>query len=141
VSDRVASDHASVTTHDARIVRSGGTRRPCVRVLDDDVPTEDYVRVVCGGREYHGRFTTDSEGVVLRGLYDNRRIARDPGDAENRLVEWLEALDLDFGRMLACDEIETGFLYGLREPGRRVVYEATEAPKQSLADIAENLDG
>jgi hypothetical protein len=141
MADRVASDNPSVTTHDARVVRAGGTRRPCVRLPADAVATDDYVRVVCDGREYHGRFVADSEGIVLRGLYDNRRIAREDRDAPNRLVEWLDAADVEIGRMIACDEIESGFLYGLRKPGERVVYDATESPDSSLADIARDLDG
>jgi hypothetical protein len=33
-----------------------------------------------------------------------------------------------------------GYAYGLREPGKRVVYEPVERPDSSLADIAESLE-
>jgi hypothetical protein len=139
--DRVPSDHPSVRTYRAEIARSGGTRRPCVRPVESvpDLADGDLIRLVLDGTITHARVVVDATGLVLRGAYDNRRLARDPGTAENRLVEWVERSDREIGSAVDLDEIDPGHLYGLREPGDRAVYEAVETPDDSLASIAENL--
>jgi len=48
---------------------------------------------------------------------------------------------VEFGQSVLVDVIEPGFKYGLREPGQRAFYDATESPDGNLADIAEQLDG
>ncbi|MFB6155104.1 MAG: hypothetical protein ABEJ22_04355 [Haloferacaceae archaeon] len=140
--DSVPSDHPSVRTYRAEIARSGGTRRPCVRPVEtvDALGDGDLFRLVLDGETYHARATEDARGLVLRGAYDNRRLARSPGDAENRLVEWVADAGLDVGSALDLDEVEAGYQYGLRAPGDRAVYEVTRKPKDSLASIAERLE-
>jgi len=139
--DRVPSDHSSVRTYRAEVTRSGGTRRPCIRPVDSvpDLADGDLIRLVLDGTTSHARVVTDATGLVLRGAYDNKRLARDPGTAENRLVEWVERSDREIGSAVDLDEIEPGYLYGLREPGERVVYETVRKPDDSLSSIAETL--
>lgn len=155
--ERLPSDHASVRTVRGRIERSGGMRRPCLRLpADIDVAPGDYVRVVLDGDQYHARVRDDSDGVVIRGAYDNRRLARDPESdvrdaaagesgadpqvATNRLVEWFEGADLSYDSAVEVDEVVPGFLYGVRVPGARTVYAVPREPDDSLSSIAERLD-
>ena len=138
--DSVPSDHDSVVTRRAKMVRSGGTRRPCLRLPDDvDVAGGDLIRLVLDGSTRHARVEADATGRLVRGAFDNRRLARSGGDGTNRLVEWADAHDRGPGSAVELDEVEAGFLYGLRVPGERAVYEATESPDDSLASIAESL--
>jgi hypothetical protein len=142
VSDRVASDGDAVTIYRARLARSGGTRRPCLRLPDEvSLTAGDTVRLVLDGDGYHARVEGDDEGTLIRGAYDNRRLARTGGEGDNRLVEWVRGTDLETGRSVEFDEVTPGYLYGLRVPGTRAVYSVTEKPDSSLASIAENLDG
>lgn len=138
---RVASD--AVPTHGATLVRSGGTRRPCLRLPDDvDLAAGDIVRLVLDGTEYHARVGEDARGRLVRGAYDNRRLAREDGrEGENRLVEWVDGIDRGPGDSVEFDVVTAGDRYGLRVPGRRAVYTVSRTPKDSLASIAESLDG
>jgi hypothetical protein len=141
VAERVPSDHPSVTTHRTRLERSGGTRRPCLRLPDaTGAAAGDVVRLVLDGDEYHAPVTGDSSGLVVRSAHDNRRMARER-DGTNRLVEWAAAAGRDPGDAVELDEVVDGTLFGLRVPGHRAVYTATEPPSDSLSDIAESLDG
>jgi hypothetical protein len=142
VSERVPSDHASVTTYRATIARSGGTRRPCLRLPDEaDVEAGEFVRLLLDGTHTHARVDEDASGRFVRGAYDNKRLARNPGEGENRLDEWCEETGRGPGSAVELDEIDAGFCYGLREPGVRTVYRVPKRPNQSLADIAERFGG
>ena len=142
MSDRVASDGDAVTTYRARLARSGGTRRPCLRLPDDvAVDAGDLIRLVLDGTEYHARVEGDAEGALIRGAYDNRRLARADGEGSNRLVEWVRGTDRETGQSVDLDEVTPGYLYGVRVPGRRAVYTVTRQPDSSLSSIAEGLDG
>jgi hypothetical protein len=139
VAERVPSDHASVTTYRAHLQRSGGTRRPCLRLPDGVAAADgDVVRLVLDGTEYHATVTSDTKGRVVRGAYDNRRMARDREGA-NRLVEWADSVDRGPGDAVELDEVVAGTLYGVRVPGVRTVYTATETPRDSLRSIADSL--
>lgn len=143
--DRVASDNPGVETVDATLARHGGTDRPKVTVPADaaaDLP-ESVVRLVLDGSEYCARFAppVTGDGLELRGAYDTPAAVRDPGDAPNRLVEWVDSVGLDASRTVHLDVVEPGFRYGLRAPGERAVYDATGTPDEGLAAIAERLDG
>lgn len=141
MSDRVASDGEAVTTYRARLARSGGTRRPCLRLPDEAaVDAGDVIRLTLDGDEYHARVESDAEGHLLRGAFDNRRLARTDGEGENRLVEWVRAVDRETGQSVDLDEVTPGYLYGLRVPGQRTVYSVTRQPDSSLSSIAEGLD-
>ena len=139
--DRVASDGEALTTYRARLARSGGTRRPCLR-LPDEVALDggDLIRLVLDGTEYHARIESDAEGFLLRGAYDNRRLARADGEGENRLVEWVRGTGRETGQSVDVDEVTLGYLYGVRVPGERAVYTITRQPDSSLSSIAEGLD-
>jgi hypothetical protein len=142
VPDRVASDGEAVTTYRARLARSGGTRRPCLRLPEDVAVTPgDTIRLVLDGTEYHATVEGDADGPVVRGAYDNRRLARADGEGENRLVAWVRDTDRETGESVDLDEVTPGYLYGLRVPGRRAVYRLTRQPDSSLSSIAEGLDG
>ncbi|WP_144906212.1 DUF7112 family protein [Halobellus captivus] len=140
MSERVPSDHDSVRSLRASLARSGGTRRPCLRLPDGAVVEEgDYIRLLLGGLTTHARVVADASGLLLRGSYDNRRLAREPRDGENRFTEWCETHDRGPGDAVELDELDPGFCYGLREPGERVVYDVPRRPNQSLHHIASNL--
>ena len=153
---RVPSDDASVASIRATLARSGGTRRPCVRLPGDDdldgrvesgscsslgVEDGDLVRLVIDREEYHARVVADANGRLIRGAFDDRRLARTPGEGENRLTAWLAEHGRDPGDAVVLDVVVSGDQYGLRLPGDRTVYDARRGPRSSLADIAEDIDG
>ena len=139
--ERVPSDHPSVTTFRAHLRRSGGTTRPCLRLPDDAaVAADDPIRLVLDGDECHAPVTADTRGLVVRGAYDNRRMARER-EGTNRLIEWADAVGRGPDDAVELDEVVPGTLYGLRVPGVRAVYAATETPRDSLSAIAESVDG
>ncbi|SDZ95830.1 hypothetical protein SAMN04488065_1427 [Haloplanus vescus] len=141
MSDRVASDGEAVATYRARLARSGGTRRPCLRLPDDiDIEAGTIVRLVLDGTEYHARVESDAQGALIRGAYDNRRLARSDDEGTNRLVEWVRDTDRETGQSVDFDEVTPGYLYGVRVPGKRAVYTVTRQPDSSLSSIAEGLD-
>ena len=152
---RVPSDDEGVASIRVSLARSGGTRRPCVRVPADDdlakrvesgscealsLTSEDVVRVVIDRKERYMPVTADSDGRLIRGAFDNRRLARETGEGANRLVEWLSDHGREPGDSIVLDVVVSGELYGLRIPGERTVYEANRGPQSSLADIARDLD-
>ncbi|WP_435145497.1 DUF7112 family protein [Halobaculum sp. P14] len=141
--DRIASDADSVDTYRAHLARSGGTRLPCLRVPDDAAVADgDEIRLVLDGDERHAEVTADSSGLVVRGAYDNRRLLRERGgDADNRLVEWCRDHDREPGDAVDLDEVDPGYLYGLRVPGDRVVYTVRGRPDENLQRIADSLLG
>jgi hypothetical protein len=139
VTDRVPSDHSSVSTFRTRLARSGGTHRPCLRVPDETPLSGDtVVRLVLDGRAAHAPVDEDARGRLVRGAYDNRRMARERAGT-NRLVEWTRENDCDPGDAVELDEVTPGHLYGLRVPGTRTVYEPTGPPDDSLSAIADRL--
>lgn len=153
---RLPSDDESVASVRVHVARSGGTRRPCVRLPDDGdldryvesgacdalgLSDGDLVRLVLDREEYHARVERDANGRLLRGAFHNRRLARTPGEGENHLVAWLTENGREEDDPLLLDVVVAGDLYGLRLPGERTVYTAQRGPKSSLADIAEDLDG
>ncbi|MCO8267193.1 DUF7112 family protein [Haloferax prahovense] len=138
--EQLPSDHPSVQTFRANIARSGGTRRPCLRVPDGVTAEDgDFVRLHLGGTAYHARLSADASGLVIRGAYDNKRLARTPNNGENRLVEWCREHDRADGDAVELDELDDGYQYGLRVPGVRQVYRVTERPNDSLSSIAEKF--
>jgi hypothetical protein len=76
---------------------------------------------------------------VIRGAYDNKRLARTPGEGENRLVEWCHDHDRGPGDAVELDELDDGYQFGLRVPGVRTVYRITQRPNDSLSSIAEKF--
>ncbi|QHS17531.1 DUF7112 family protein [Halopenitus persicus] len=153
---RITSDDESVAAVRTDVVRSGGTRRPCLRLPDDDalarrlesgdaealgVSDGDVIRLSFDRETRYARVDADSRGRLLRGAFDNRRLARSPGEGENRLLGWLRDHDRAAGDTVLLDVVVSGDAYGLRLPGDRSVYDVDAAPRGSLADIARDLDG
>jgi len=152
---RVPSDDESVASIRVDLARSGGTRRPCVRLPDDaelsdrvesgtceslSMEAGDLVRVVIDREEHYARVESDSRGRLLRGAFDDRRRARTVGEGTNRLAEWLADHDRVPGDVVVLDVVVPGEVYGLRIPGERTMYDAKRGPRSSLADIARDLD-
>lgn len=142
--ERVSSEDPSVRTFRARIERHGGTRRPRLALppaAADHVPA-GVVRLVLDGSRYHAdvREGRDGVGPAVHGAYDNARLARSPGEGENRLPGWLDGAGLEVGRSVQFDVVVPAFLFGARPPGTTAVYEAVEPPPSSLSSIAEGLD-
>ena len=142
MADRLPSDHDAVETHRATVSQVGRTGRPQVELPDAvSLDEGEVVRVALDGEAYHGRVESTLDGRrVFRRVVDNARLARE-GDGENRLNEWFDGVDVQFGGSVHLDVVTDGYTYGLRTPGSRVVYAATDAPDSSLTDIARNLDG
>ncbi|GCF14116.1 hypothetical protein Harman_20510 [Haloarcula mannanilytica] len=139
--DRVPSDHETIETHRVPVESVGRTDRPRV-VLPTalDLTDGDTVRLALDGDQYHAVVETnlDSEPVISH-VADNRRLARER-DGTNRLAEWIADSDVSLGGSAHLDVVTDGTEYGLRTPGKRVVYAATDGPDSSLSDIARNLD-
>lgn len=141
--DRVPSDHPSITTVRATLSKSGATSRPILELPTDgavDFPDEEVVRIVVDGTVRHAepRRPLTGDGLVVSGIYDTPEAAREKNGTD-RLGEWVADAPVSFGGSVLIDEVEPGFEYGLRAPGKRVVYDATESPHDSLANIAEDL--
>jgi hypothetical protein len=141
VSDRIPSDHEAVETHRATIEPVGRTDRPRVVLPSDcDLSADDIAVLTLAGTQYHARVeTTIDSDTVLTHAADNRRLARER-DGENRLVEWIETADVSIGGSAHFDVISAGHQYGLRKPGRRVVYTAVDPPDSSLSAIAREFE-
>lgn len=143
MTDRIPSDHESITshrTHREQVGRTGRPRIPLPAALD--VAVGDVIRLSLAGEEYHAQVTQSLDGGRdVRGAFFDARTARTDGEGENYLVEWAADAGLTPGDPLALDVVTPGYKFGLRRPGERVVYEATDAPSSSLSDIAQNLDG
>ena len=142
MSERVPSDHDAVDTHRVPVEAVGRTGRPRV-VLPDEVGLDDgdVVTLALDGDDYESRVETTLDGdLTVTHVADNRRLARER-DGANRLVEWVADSTVSVGGSVHLDVVTAGHQYGLRTPGTRVVYTATDAPDSSLSDIASDLDG
>jgi len=141
VPDRVPSDHATVETHRVPLESVGRTDRPQVRLPDGlDLSDGEVVRLALDGDTAHALVETDLDGDrVVRHAGDNPRVARER-EPPDRLAEWVEDGTVSTGGTVHLDVVTAGHAYGLRTPGERVVYTATDGPDASLADIAGELD-
>jgi len=143
VTDRVPSDHGTVTSHRTDLDEIGRTGRPRVPLPDAvDASVGDGVRLSVGGERYHARIEESLGGDPdLRGAFANARLARTSGEGRNHFRKWVEAAGLATGDAVLLDVVTDGYAYGLREPGTRAVYTPLEPPSSSLSDIARDLDG
>lgn len=141
--DRVASDHPSIDTVRAQVIRRGGTSRLAIELPASVADRVDpgNARLVLDGTEYRAPIT-DADGGrhVVAGAYHNARQARERSGTDH-LDAWLGANDVSPGRTVAFDVVVTGFRYGVRLPSESAVYDTSEPPDGGLRDIAENLDG
>lgn len=142
MSERVPSDHDAVDTHRVHIEAVGRTGRPRVVLPDGvDLRDGDTITLALDGDDYEARVETSLDGDrTVTHVADNRRLARER-DGENRLAEWVAQAGVSVDGSAHLDVVTEGHQYGLRTPGKRVVYTATDAPDSSLSDIASDLDG
>jgi len=143
MSNRLPSDSQAVDTARAELVRLGSARRQGIRLPEaasDELAAGDAIRLVFDGTEYHAIIAEDTRGLLIRGAYDNTRLARSTGEGENRLAEWLHELGRESGNSIEFDTVVDGEQYGLRAPGERAIYTVKQGPRSSLASIAEDLD-
>ncbi|HET7324449.1 MAG TPA: hypothetical protein VFJ06_08965 [Halococcus sp.] len=139
MTERVSSDHPTVETVRVTLSRYGRTRSRLSLPNDDRFPCTP-VRLVLDGDTYHAEIEAGRDGPEITGAYDNARLARER-TGDDRLEGWRAESNIDYGRSVLLDIVESGFLYGVREPGERAVYDAIESPDESLAAIARDLDG
>ena len=140
---RLPSDSEAVDTARAELVRLGSARRQGIRlpeVASETLAAGDAIRLVFDDTEYHAVVAEDTRGLLIRGAYDNKRLAKTTGEGENRLADWLRELGRESGNSVAFDTVVDGEQYGLRPPGERAVYTVKQGPRSSLASIAEDLD-
>lgn len=140
MAERLPSDHESVETHRVDVSRVGRTDRPRIELPADlAVAPGDVIECVLDGERSYARVETTIDGQpMVQHAADNRRLARE-GNGENRLPEWFADSDCSLDGSIHLDVVTPGHTYGLRTPGSRVVYTATDSPDDSLASIAEEL--
>lgn len=138
--NRIPSDHSSIVTIRARVERHGGGRR--LALPESTIAGEETTfRLILADRTCFARIDRSPDDAEwITGVYDSSRGADDPSQGTDRLGPWLEEHDRAPGASVELDVIEAGFLYGLRVPGTRTVYEAVGKPDDSLASIARNLE-
>jgi hypothetical protein len=140
VADRLPSDHEAIETRRVPVSRVGRTDRPRIELPEDlGVAAGDVIECVLDGERFYARVETTIDGQpMVQHAADNRRIAREV-DGENRFAEWFAESDCSLEGSVHLDVVTAGHTYGLRTPGSRVVYTATDTPDDSLASIAEDL--
>ncbi|MFB6297695.1 MAG: hypothetical protein ABEH56_04170 [Salinirussus sp.] len=142
MTDRIPSDHGAVTSHRTELGTVGRTRRPRIPLpaaLECDVG--DVIRLSLAGQDCRVQVTADLHGEPdVRGAYPNPRLARADGREEDELAGWLDDRGVTAGETLVLDVVTSGYGYGIREPGERVVYRAVDPPERGLADIARRVE-
>jgi hypothetical protein len=143
VTDRVPSDHETIASHRSHVESIGRTNRPRLPLPDAvDAAAGDVLRLSLEGDTYHAQVQESLDGGLdVRGAFDNARLARADDEGENRFAEWAAEVGLSAGDAVLVDVVTPGFKLGVRRPGERVVYDATDAPSSSLSDIASDIDG
>ena len=142
MSSRLPSDSDSVETTRAELIRLGSARRQGIRLPDsasDELAAGDLIRLVFDDTEYHSQIAEDTRGLLIRGAFENRRLARSSGEGKNYLAEWLRDLGRETGNSVEFDTVVDGEQYGLRAPGERAIYTVKQGPSSSLSSIAESL--
>lgn len=141
MTERLPSDHDAVESHRVTLSTVGHTGRPeLVLPAALDLAPDTVIRLSLEGAVAHAQIEETLRGEpAIRGAFDNRRLARTADAGEDRLGPWAEDAGLRSGDSVLLDVLTEGFAYGLRRPGRRVVYEAPDAPADSLSDIARDL--
>jgi hypothetical protein len=142
VSDRIPSDHTTVQSRRLNLSTVGRTRRHQLSLpADIDCDIEDVVYLSLEGDGVHAQVTAGLDGdPTIQGAFGTRQAARTQ-DGVNELRAWLDDHDLAEGDALVLDVLRTGYAFGLRRPGERVVYSPPDPPDSSLTDIARDLDG
>lgn len=143
MSDRIHHDHPSIDTVRGTLDRAGSTAHPKLVLPDEPLFPEGIVHITVDGQQYRARIDRSFEGVPeIRSVYDNARLVREGarGSSTNRLREWFEESDLEYGRSVHVDIIDPGHQYAIRRPGATAVYTVIPQPDQSLSEIADGLE-
>lgn len=143
MTERLPSDHDAVDSHRVHVETVGATGRRRVPLpAAVDATAGDVIYLSLEGDAVHAPIEETLAGdLAVADAFDNARLAGATDEGTDRLRAWLEEVGLGAGDPLLLDVLTPGYAYGLRRPGRRVVYAAVEAPPDSLADIARDLDG
>lgn len=140
--DRIASDHPSISTIRASVVRHGGRGRRIELSSDGAViPETGVIEVIVDGRRRFGRCRTIADTPSIVGLYDTRAAATGDIDGENGLTSVLTAMDRPSGGSVLIDVIEPCQRIGFRAPGESAVYDAVRSRDSTLDDIARKFGG
>jgi len=141
VTDSIPSDHDTVDSHRVELEGVGRTGRPQLPLpAAVDCVVGDVVELTVFGDRLYAEVVSDLAGeTAIEGAFANRRLARTQ-DGENLFRTALDERGFGPGTTLVFDVVTEGHAYGLREPGSRVVYEATDPSSSSLADIARSLE-
>lgn len=143
MADRLSSDHPSVRTVRATLSETAtGVQLSLPDEERDAFPVEEVVRVNLDGSERFASVERALTGAELSipGVYETPDGARDPRTATDLLPEWTDDHGVPSGGSVLIDVVEPEFYYGLRAPGETNYYDAVEPPKESLADIAKDLE-
>ncbi|MEY7848763.1 hypothetical protein AB7C87_06110 [Natrarchaeobius sp. A-rgal3] len=143
MADRISSDHPSVRTVRATCTETTTGVRLDVPTGDRDAfPADDVVRIVVDRDRLFGRAERALTGddLTINGIYETPDSARSPAGDVDRLAAWVDDSAVRVGGSVLIDVVEPEFLYGLREPGETVYYDAVEPPSDSLSEIARNLE-
>lgn len=140
VPEAIPSDHDTIDSHRIELAGLGRTGRAQLVLPDSfDCEPDDVVQLTLGESRYYAQVeSTLGEEPTIRGAFGNRRLAK-ATEGDDHLREWLAQRGYGPGDTLVLDVVTKGHHYGLREPGNRVVYEATDPPNDSLSDIADSL--
>jgi hypothetical protein len=141
VTERLPSDHDSIESHRVHLERVGRTSRTRVPLPADlSLAADDVVWLSIGGESAHARVEGSLAGEpAFAGAYENARLAR-TGEGTDHLRQWTERHDLTPGEPVWLDVLRSGYAYGLRRPGERVIYAPPDPPDDSLASIAADLE-
>jgi hypothetical protein len=141
VTDRIPSDHDAIDSHRVHISTVGRTRRRQVVLPTGlECSLDDLVFVSLEGEGRHAAVTANlNSEPTLQDAFVTRQLARTQG-GDDELGVWLDDNGLTDGDPLILDILRTGYAYGLRRPGERVVYSPPEPPDSTLQDIADSLD-
>ena len=140
MADRIVSDHPSIETKRATVSRHGGSGRR-LELPAGTVDSDRAVRVWLEGSLRYGRVARrfSESGCSVTGVFGSPTEANE-GSGEDLLDAWLTREGIGIGQSVLFDIVEPDYEYGLRTPGETVYYEPSEPPKQSLRDIASQLE-
>jgi hypothetical protein len=141
VTERVPSDHDAVESHRVHLSTVGRTSRFQLSLPEElSCESGDVVSLSLAGDQAYAEVETTLDGEpAIRGAFPDRNLARNR-DGRDEFDAWLRDAGASAGDPLVLDVLTTGYAYGLRLPGDRVVYAAPEQPDSSLQSIAKSLD-